>query len=63
MWKINKSANWKSRDKNWRFMSEKQHKDLNNNDNCDCYGFTLTAPRRCKAKSCLFEKDGTSTSD
>ena len=41
MGKINKSANWKSRDKNGRFISEKQHKDLNNNDNCDFYGLPL----------------------
>ena len=40
MGKINKRANWKSRDKNGRFISEKQHKDLNNKDSY-CYGLPL----------------------
>ena len=41
MVKINKSANLKSRDKNGRFISEKQHKVLKNNDGFDCYVLLL----------------------
>ena len=41
MGKINKSMNGKSRDKNGLFISEKQRQDINNNDDCDCYGLPI----------------------